>query len=445
MKFNKLSGRAQKFIKNSGWMLFSRIYQMALSLVVGALTARYLGPSNYGIINYGLSYVNILNVICSLGLEGVIVKRVINKPEQEGQLIGTSIFLRIASSILSIFGLTLFFSVSVSDNTTKIVAIIQSISLLFNLYEILELWLQAKLLSKYATIAKCIASTCVGVWKILMLSLNVTVEFFAFTVVIESFVILFVLIISYKKLHGPKIKIEIGLSKKLFSEGIQFLLSSLCIIIYTRMDKIMLGAFIDSNSVGIYSAALTISELWQFIPMAIINSSRPLLLEYKKENEEKYNNRMKQLYSIILAMGILFGIGVMVFGKLAIGILYGKEYISAYAPLSILIWASTFAVLGSARTTWLITENKEKYLKIFVFIGAIINLILNFILIQKYTIIGVAVATLIAQITVSIIAPFLFKETRISTFQIFEALNFKKNLKELLIRNNKGEIYEKKL
>lgn len=423
MKFNNFSERTQKFIKNSGWMVFSRIYQMIFSLIVGSLTARYLGPSNYGIINYGLSYVNIFNTICALGLEGVIVKRVINNPKEEGELIGTSILLRVLVSILSIISLVIFFNVTSSDTVTKFVVAIQSISLIFNIYEIIELWLQAKLMSKYATIARCIAITCVGIWKITMLALNVSVEFFAFTTIIESAVTLLVLIISYIKLKGPKIKIKMTLIKNILLEGSQFLLSSLCIIIYTRMDKIMLGAFIDKTSVGIYSAALTISELWQFIPMAIINSSRPLLLQYKKEDEKKYNDRIKLVYSIVIYMGMAVGIGMMLLGKIAIQILYGKEYLTAYIPLSILIWASMFAVLGSARTTWLITENKEKYLKIFVLFGAIVNLILNYLLIKRFTIIGVAVATLIAQIVVSIVVPLMFKETKISTIHILEAMN----------------------
>lgn len=438
MKVSNLSERTQSFIKNSGWMVFSRIYQMIFSLIVGSLTARYLGPGNYGIINYGLSYINIFNTICSLGLEGVIVKRVINNPDEEGKLIGTSIFLRCVASILSIISLVIFFNVTNSDEVTKIVVLIQSISLIFNIYEIIELCLQAKLMSKYATIAKCIAITCVGIWKILMLSLNVSVEFFAYTTIIESGVTLLVLIISYIKVKGPKIKLELGLTKKILLEGSQFLLSSICIIIYTRMDKIMLGAFIDNASVGMYSAALTISELWQFIPMAIINSSRPLLLQYKKEDEEKYIDRVKLVYSIIIFMGLVVGIGIMFFGKLAIKILYGQEYLAAFLPLSILVWASMFAVLGSARTTWLITENKEKYLKIFVLIGAIVNLLLNYLLIEKFTIIGVAIATLTAQIVVSIVAPLIFKETRESTIHIFKAMNPIPIIRKYKLKSNKN-------
>ena len=438
MKFSNFSERTQKFIKNSSWMVFSRIYQMIFSLIVGSLTARYLGPNNYGVINYGLSYINIFNTICTLGLEGVIVKRVINKPEEEGELLGTSILLRSLASILSIISLLIFFTVVDSDIVTKLVVIIQSISLIFNIYEILELWLQAKLMSKYATIAKCTAVTCVGIWKITMLALNVSVEFFAFTTVIESLVALLVLSISYVKLKGPKIKIKLGLTKEILLEGSQFLLSSLCIIIYTRMDKIMLGGFIDKLSVGIYSAALTISELWQFIPMAIINSSRSLLLQYKKEDERKYIDRVKLVYSTIIFMGITIGLGITVFGKIAIRILYGKEFLNAYKPLSILVWASTFAVLGSARTTWLITENKEKYLKIFVLIGAIVNLLLNYLLIEKFTIIGVAIATLIAQVVVSIIAPLIFKETRESTIHIVQAMNPLPIIKQLRYRKCNG-------
>lgn len=439
MKLSNFSERTQKFIKNSGWMVFSRVYQMIFSLIVGALTARYLGPNNYGVINYGLSYVNIFNTICSLGFEGVIVKRIINNPKEEGELLGTSILLRTLASIFSIISLILFFNFSNSDTATIIVGTIQSISLIFNIYEILELWLQAKLMSKYATIARCIAVTCVGIWKVTMLTLNVSVEFFAFTTIIESVVTLLVLVISYMKLKGPKIKVKMALTKKILFEGSQFLLSSLCIIIYTRMDKIMLGAFIDNVSVGIYSAALIISELWQFIPMAIINSSRPLLLQYKQEDESKYNERIKLVYSIIIFMGIFVGIGIMIFGKIAIKILYGQEYLDAFAPLAILVWASIFAVLGSARTTWLITENKEKYLKIFVLLGAIVNLILNYLLIERFTIIGVAMATLMAQVVVSIIAPYIFKETRISTIHIFKAMNPIPILNKFKLKNNKNK------
>jgi len=298
------------------------------------------------------------------------------------------------------------------------------------------LWLQAKMMSKYAVLARGLASTIVGLWKILLLCLNVSVSFFAVSTIIESLVILIVLLISYYKLKGTKPKVNKKNMHSLIKEGSQFLLSSICIIIYTRIDKIMLGAFIDNKTVGIYSAALVISELWQFIPMAIINASRPLLLEYKKESQQKYINKITLVYSVIIILGLAVGLFITIFGKIIIGILYGKEYLLAYPVLCILIWASSFAVLGSARTTWLITENKEKYLKRFVLWGAIINLILNFLLINRFGTTGVAIATLIAQFVVSIIAPYVYKETRESTMQIIQSLNFVKILKN----NNIKEI-----
>lgn len=433
----KSDKNSSKFLNNSFWMIIGRIYQMFLSLIIGSLTARYLGPSNYGILNYGLSYINILNVICSLGFEGVIVKRIVNG-DDESELIGTTIFLRLVVSILSIFGLILFFNVVVIDHLTKFVAIIQSISLLFNIYEIIELWLQAKMLSKYAVFARGLASTIVGIWKLLLLYLNVSVSFFAFSVVIESLVIFVFLIFSYFKLKGSYPKINKRNSRLLLKDGSQFLLSSICIIIYTRMDKIMLGYFIGNDVVGIYSSALIISELWQFVPMAIINSSRPLLLEFKKLSNNKYKDKMIFLYSLIIVMGLLVGLFMIFFGKLIILILYGKDYLNAYPLLCILIWASSFGVIGSVRTTWLITENKERYMKYFVLFGAIVNLVLNVILIKAFGSIGVAVATLVAQFVVSIVAPYIFVETRESTIHIFRACNFikifkKNNVKELII------------
>ena len=97
----------------------------------------------------------------------------------------------------------------------------------------------------------------------------------------------------------------------------------------------------------------------------------------------------------------------------------------------IAVWYTAFAYLGSARNIWFISENKIKYSKKCVIFGALSNLILNYILIPIYGINGAAVATLISQIIVALIAPLFYKEIRISTKIMLEGIFSKNNLLKL--------------
>lgn len=197
------------------------------------------------------------------------------------------------------------------------------------------------------------------------------------------------------------------------------------VTLYMQMDKIMIGSYYDNEKVGLYSAATTISTMWGFIPVALVNSMRPSIYEAKKVNEELYMKRQKLLYTIIFWIGVIFAIGITIFSDLIINILYGQEYIEAKGALLIASWYPTFAYLGTARTVWLVANDKYKYAKLNTFWGAITNLILNAILIPKIGINGAAIATLISQFVVAFVAPWFYKETRQSVKDMIEAIFFK--------------------
>mgnify|MGYP003325707963 CR=1 FL=1 len=91
-----------KILKNAGWLIVGKIIQMLINLVVGILTARYLGPSNYGLINYALAYIAFFTSLCTLGINSVIVKEFVDNPGKEGEILGTSLGLRAISAVLSV-------------------------------------------------------------------------------------------------------------------------------------------------------------------------------------------------------------------------------------------------------------------------------------------------------------------------------------------------------
>ena len=422
-----------KVAKNTIWIISERIIQMIISLIVGSLSARYLGPSNYGLINYGASIVALFTAVTKLGLDGVIVKEYVNRKNENGTIIGTAIIMRTISSIVSMFLIYVTVLVLKPNNTlVHLLTLLQSISLLFQSYEIFDLWFQSNLNSKYTSIAKSLAYIIVSVYKIFLLIASKSVIWFAFSTTLDFALIFIILLIMYKKNNGQRLSFSKNIAKLLFKQSYQFILSGLMVTLYMQMDKIMIGNMIDDLNVGLYSAATTICTLWAFIPEAIINSFRPVIYELKNKSEELYLKRLKLLYSIIFWLGILFCTFIVVFSKYIILILYGKNYLNAQTTLVIAVWYTSFAYVGVARNIWIVSENKNKYAKRFTIIGAIVNLVLNLIFIPKYGINGAAIATLFSQISVVIIAPLLYKDTRISTKYIVESILL------VNIRNNKS-------
>ena len=412
-----------KTVKNAGWMIAEQFVQMAISVILGVLTARYLGPSNYGIINYCSAFVIFFTTISALGLEGIVVKELVNHREYEGEIIGTCLAMRLSASVLSIISICLIlYILNPGDILIMKVGFIQSLVMLFRAFELIDFWFQSYLQSKYVAIIKSISYVLVAVYKIYILATNKSVEWFAFSTTLDFIIIAVLVSIAYLKKGGQKLKVSIQRAKRLISQSYHFILSGLIITVYNQMDKVMIGQFLGEEQVGLYSAALTICNYWVLIPVAIINSSRPTIMERKKEgNEKAYLRNIHRLYFVLIWSGIAVSFLVSILSKFILGVLYGQDYSSAASVLSIAIWFTTFSVLGTARGIWIVCENLNEYVKKIVLWGAIINFILNSILIPAIGINGAAIATLITQMFNCLFAPMLYKKTRIHTKYIAQA------------------------
>ncbi len=412
-----------KNIKNSFWIISEQIFQMLVSLVVGVLSARYLGPQNYGTLNYTASFVTFVNSIATLGMEGVVIKKIIDHPDREGEYLGGCIVLRLIASLVSIISIEIIIGLLNPADPLKLwLGLIQGIQLFWRSFLILDSWFQRYLKSKYVSIGKMLACLIVAGYRIFLLVTNKPIIWFAFAATISEMVIAVTGMVFYRLERKQRIRINLGYGVDVLKESYHFILSGLMVAIYSQMDKIMIGSMLGDLEVGYYTTANAISSMWVFIPTAIINSFRPMILELKSErNEMLYLRRLKQLYSGLIWMCLAFSLFIMLFGKLLIWILYGQAYLAAASALRICVWYELFAIIGSARGIWVLAEDKNRYVKYYLGIGAIVNLILNSILIPQFGINGAAFATLVTQITTSLIAPLVFKETRVHTRLVLES------------------------
>ncbi len=423
--FNKIKG--SRVIGNASWMVAEQMIQMLMSFLIGMISVRYLGPSNYGLLQYCSAYMNLFTAIALLGLEAIVVKELVTHPEKEREIIGSAIILRIIAgtiSIGSIFIILYFFDDA--DPLIMRVGILQSLVLVFRAFEIFDFWFQSKLQSKYASVLKSISYVMVAGYKIFILATGKTIEWFAFSQSFDFLIIAILLTIAYKLKGGKKPTCSFAMSKTLFSQSYHFIISSLIITVYAQIDRVMIKHFIDDTQTGLYSAAVMICSYWTLVPTAIINATRPVIMELKNDgNEAMYMRRLKQLYALLIWMNIAVSLIISLLAKPIMYIVYGEAYLPATGALAISIWYTAFSELGVARGNWLVCEDKNKYAKWFVLFGAVANVALNWLLIPTMGIEGAAVATLITQIIVCFISPLCFRETRSNAKDMLEALVFK--------------------
>ena len=400
--------------------------QMGLSLIVGMLTARYLGPSNYGVIGYTASFVSFFTVICQLGLTSVAVKELIDHKETEGEVLGTTIFLRICTSIISTIAITIMiYFIDDGDKVTVWVAFLQSLSLIFQSFEMFHYWYQSRMETQVSVKVQTAAYLVMSAYKIILLILGMSVQWFAFSTALEAAAVALFLYIAYRKKGTQKLSVSLAYGKKLLGESYHFILSGLMVTIYSEMDKIMLKQMLSSEATGYYVAANKVSSLWSFVLMALISSAQPLIIAARNKDYDQYIKKNKQLYAAVIWIGAAAGLAVTILGRWIILIMYGETYLAATSSLQISAWYTLFAMLGSARGTWIVCENKGKYVKYYLGVGAVVNIILNYLLIPVYGPAGAAAATLLTQIFTAVFAPALFKETRIYTKYVFEAFLLK--------------------
>lgn len=419
--------REHKFIKNTGWLIFDKILHMIMSLVVTGAVARYLGDHDYGIINYGLSFVNIFAIVTKLGIDSIIVNELVKNRNKQGEIIGTTIGLRMLSSLFSLIITYIFVCVlNPAQEVIIVVTMIESISLVGLALDTIDFYFQSKLMSKYSALARTLSYPLVCLYRLVLVWLKSDLQWFAWACVFDTIFIGFFLVVFYKKNKGPTLKFSWSMGKYLLVYGKHFVFANLLVTVYTQMDRLMLGSISGQGQVGIYSAAMTIANLWIFIPNALIDSARPLIMELKAKGEEQlYQKRWRQIYAGVIWISILAGIFFTIFPKLVVWIIYGKDYFSAVSVLMILIWSRLFSLLGILRSTWMLCEGYEKYVKYFVGFGALMNVILNSVWIPAMGANGAALATLVTEISSSFIISLCYKKTRKLTPIIWDAFRLK--------------------
>lgn len=391
----------KKHFINTGWLGLDQLLRLLSGLLIGLWVARYLGPENFGSLNFILAYLSIFGAISRLGLDEIIVRELVNENSSIEDILSTAFKIRIIGSILIIILIYLSFNWFSIDEIIQRLIIITAFSLMFQSIDVLDLLYQSKINVKTTVKLRIIQLICSGVLKIFLIINSASLKYFVFMILVDSILIFSLYFIPLSKNTLIKKfffgRLNLKLSVSLLKDSWPLILSSLVIAIYMRIDQVMIKSILNSIDLGIYSAAVRISEIFYFVPIIISTSLFPSFVNLKRSNPNLYKKRILQFYTLMSWIAISFAILTTLFGGFAVNILFGDTYTDASNILKIHIWSAVFVFIGVAFNKILMAENLAKIALKRTALGAVTNVILNYFLIPKYGIQGAAYSTLIAQ------------------------------------------------
>ncbi|QHG91866.1 flippase [Sulfurimonas sp. CVO] len=430
----------KKYLSNTSWLFAEKIFRIAIGLFITVWLARYLGPEQFGIFNYALSFVAIFGVLSSLGLDKLVTKELLSHPQDSHEIMGTSFTLRFIGAIL-LLPLAAF-SISIvrpENDLVFIMVIIISSAFFFTSFEVIKYWFESHVQAKYSAIIDAIVIFTSSTIKGVLIILEAPLIAFAWVVLIESILLATGLIIIYIQ-KSNKIsdwKVSFVKVKYLLKEAYPLILSGAVFVLFTRIDQVMLGSMIGDEAVGVYAAAVRISEGWMFIPAIIATSLFPAMLNARKNNYTLYLQRTQHLLNLMAVLGVSVAIGVIFIASPFMNLIFGESYSQSSSILIIHIWGMVFNAISIISFRYFLAEGLQIYSFYRAFAGLILNIALNYLLIPIYGAVGAAVATAISQGVAVWLLNSISPKTRIMFFMqakalsLYWSLNTLKHIKSL--------------
>lgn len=404
-----------KIFFNTSWLISEKVIQLGIGLLVSILVARYLGPEKYGILSYALSVVSFLGAFTYFGLNGLVVRDIVRFPAERDVLLGTSFFIKLIGSLFA-FLVIISLALMTHDfyDSEFWVLLIVGLSIFAGPFEVIDFWFQSQVQSKYVVITRSSAFVAGAVMKILFIIMSASLVSISVAYSLQNVLasIFLLIIYRYKGFSVLKWKFVASKALKLLSQSWILVLAGLFALINLKVDQILLRWMSGTAEVGIYSVAVMFSETWYFIAAAVTMSVFPRLIELRESDPSSYDKRLQQVYDLLFVCACLVALTMTFLASPLIHILYGEAYRGAAAILVVHVWAGIFMFSQQLTNSWILMENVLLFHLANHAAGALLNILLNLVLIPKYGGLGAAVATLISYAASGFLFLFLYKKTR---------------------------------
>ncbi|GMR18012.1 MAG: flippase [Gammaproteobacteria bacterium] len=411
---NRLEGRhsMQQAVGNSGWLLLDKVVRSGVAFVIIIWLARYLGPQQFGIFNYVLAIVAITNAIAAFGLEDIVIRELVYSPSERNEILGTAFVIKlIGGGIAFITAITAIRWLRPDEAIMLWLVGIAAAGSFFLTLDVIDYWFRSAVQSKYTVIARVTSAMILNLFKAGLIIFKAPLSAFIVAIVVEVALSGVLLVVMYKIRVGRVLAWNATKARavSLLKYCWPLFFSAIVVMIYMKIDQVMIGEMLGEQEVGIYSAAVRLVEMWYIVPAILASSIFPALYKLKFDNPERYLQRIQQFFDFMVIVSVVAGVLILIVAEQIIILVFGSEYRDAVEVLQIYIWSSVFVFLIIATGSYLLAENKTIFLLFRYTLGMVINVALNWLLIPVYGIEGSAFATLIAYLFAAYLSGCLYK------------------------------------
>ena len=408
--------RFRPYLHNTAWILGEKILSLGLGFITVLLVARYLGPDGFGTLSYATSLVALFGIAGHLGLHGLVVREIVKQPELRAETLGTAAFLKFLGVVVGYLALLMYAVAFEGPGTASFALIaIAGAALLFAPIDVVDYWFNAFVQARYVSIARLSAQLAFVGLTLLFVFRGADVVMFAIPYLLQASVAAIVLLLLFRAKANIRLsawRFDGRHARELLKQGWVIYLASFFAVIYLKIDQVMLRWLADSAEVGVYAVAARLSEVWYFIPTAIVASVFPKLIDLRASDKASFTHRLQQLFDVLAVLGMAIAILVTLLAPWLIPWIFGVDYAGSAAILVIHTWASVFIFMRAALSRWILIENALYFSLLTQGLGALSNVILNYLLIPLYGGRGAAWATLVSYAVASFFAVFLYPRTR---------------------------------
>lgn len=389
----------QKILRNTGWLFADRLVRAGLTLLVSAWLARELGTGLYGVYSYAFTVIALFSALAGAGLDDIVVRDLVRSPGRQGEIVGTAFLIKLASGILA-GSLALGAVQWLRSGETLLLQLTSIIAagMLFEAFQSISLWFQSQTQAKYAVVARNGALISINLLKIWLLLNHAPIQAFAWTALAEAILMAVTLSVMYRfkgnALSACRFSPTYALAA--LRESWPLALAGMVSIAYMRLDQLLLGRLVGNEALGVYAVAARVYEAWSFVPMAIVTSTVPAIIATRARDLKRYHRRIQALNHCLVLLALSVAIPMTFLATPLIVTVFGPGYAAAGPVLTIHCWGALFTFLGLIQGSWFVTEGLTRLALIRTLFCAVLNGVLNALLVPRFSFTGAAWAASIS-------------------------------------------------
>lgn len=405
-----------RYAKNTSWLFAGRIGSLVIKMLIGIAVQNYLKAGLNGVLEYANAFVVLVLPLAALGLDSFTVRELVRQPENRNRILGTAFWLKFIGGLSIIPLIAVGYYLFGNTETPYLFVLIISFAGLFQTFTIIDSFFQSRVEAKFIMQANVVSNLISAAIRGVFILMKMPIEAFIWMMLVDYILLALGYIIVYQAqgFSLPQWSFDKELAVFLLKKSWPLMFSAVLVSMYMKIDQLMIGNMLGENELGIYATVVRFSEVWYFIPMAIVTSVFPAIINAKKDDENRYQKRLQNMYDLMVGISLSIAIVMTFASDFIYHIAYRNtpEYFAGAAVLKVHIWAGIFVFLGSASGQYLINEGFTQLSLLRTAMGAVVNIVLNLILLPKMGIIGAAWATLAAYFTATFFIVFVPKTSR---------------------------------